>query len=335
MSDKILVPSEHGLTFQANGQITGVANAIKENKITPEEAVRLANANIERLSALKNRRFTAQTLEQRKADFRADQVARELSFKNRQPFIFPDFSKNGDFFLGQGLTLVGARSGHSKSTTAANILAGFINFKPDTKVQVISNEENSDAILNRTACVLLKLPYMKYYEKKMSQKDREAVDNKALELIDRIAVIKSGNDWDTTYVEDVCAILEEAENNGFSMTVLDYYQSITRSRDLPDAEHFKILKMLNPFLRDYGRRSAIPVVVFAQLAPKSTSPDFSSRVQNDRTIYNDSFASIEIEPDFNSKLTTFTIHKMRFGNNTGEKVVLKFNQGWYEKVGGI
>jgi hypothetical protein len=76
-------------------------------------------------------------------------------------------------------------------------------------------------------------------------------------------------------------------------------------------------------------------VDFVQLSPKSEGAEFQSRVQNDKTIYNDAFNVVEIAPNQETKLTDFIIWKQRFGASQGVKVSLAFNQGRYEQVGEV
>jgi hypothetical protein len=52
-------------------------------------------------------------------------------------------------------------------------------------------------------------------------------------------------------------------------------------------------------------------------------------VQNDKTIFNHAFLAIEIEPDFETLTTKFTIHKDRFFGHTGKEVQMEFKGGRY------
>ena len=304
----------------------GVARAVKSGAITPEAAVKMHEAE---WAKKQGRQFTLPSMEARVGDYKRACKERELFQSRKQPFMFEGFTKAGDFYLSQGLTLVGARSGHSKSTTASNILAGFLTYRPDTIAIVLSNEENTDAIIHRTACVLLKKAYMAYHAGALDSKSIQDIRATALWILNRVVVV---NDpvWDTTCLENVQGILESAATNG-DMVLIDYYQTINHSRDYPELEPFQVLKKFGSYMREYGRRSKVPVVVFCQLNPKSAAGEFQARIQNDKTIYNDAFNAVEIEPDFETCLTTFTVHKQRFGTSQGTKVVLKYESGRYEQ----
>lgn len=305
-----------------------VFNKVKSGELTPEEALKLADAEIARAHG---RRFVLPSVEARTNQYAKACSERALFDKNKQPFIFPGFTPENDFYLSQGLTLIGAKSGNSKSTTAANILAGFLEFKPDTTALVISNEELTDAIIHRTACVMERLPYMSFHNKTMHNEDRVRVLQAAQRVLARVVVVNDP-DWDTTTLEDVTAILEGSAAQGVNLVLIDYYQTINKSKNDQDAESYLVLKKFGGFIRKYGMRCPVPVVVMCQLSPKSLGgSEFQARVQNDKTIYNDAFNVVEIEPDFESQITTFTIHKQRFGVSQGVKVLLKFNRGVYEK----
>jgi DnaB-like helicase C terminal domain len=300
----------------------GVSQRIKNGQSTPEEELARAEAEMAKP------KFAIPPVEARQFNYDRACQDRALSEANKQPFIYPGFSESGDFYLSRGMTLVGACSGGSKSTTAANILAGFITYDPNSLAVVISNEESTDAILHRTACVLLRKPYMAFHKGELSPKDTQAIRDCAFSLIRRIVVV-SAQGWDTTCLEDVTDILESCIPQAVSMVLIDYYQTICHSRDKPDLEHFAVLKEFGKFIREYGRNAPIPVVVFCQLSPKSHAPEFQSRVQYDKTIYNDAFNVVEIEPDFATRITKFTICKQRFGVSQGTAVELLFESGRY------
>ncbi len=292
---------------------------------TPEDKVIAAN---EEFAKTTGRAWSPPSAQSQLANYEKACEDRALSEENKQPFIYEGFSNAGDFFLSRGMTLVGACPGSSKSTTAANLLAGFIRYRPNTKAVVVSNEESTDAVIHRTACVLLEKSYMAFHKGEMSRRDADSVRDTARKLLSRVIIV-ADKDWDTTCFEDVTTILKSCVLHGISMVVMDYYQTICHSRLEPELDHFKVLKLFGKFIREYGKDSPIPVVVFCQLAPKSSAPEFQSRVQYDKTIYNDAFNVIEIEPDFETKLTTFHIRKQRFGTSQGTQVVLKFENGRY------
>lgn len=317
--------------IHGRSSLSGIAQQIKSGALTPEDALKVAEAE---WAAKQGRKFTLPSAQSRHDAYDKSCLERQLFEKNRQPFIFPGFTPEGDFWLSQGLTLVGAMSGKGKSTASANILAGMLQYQPDTTALVLSNEEATDAILHRTACVLLKKPYMKFHHGNLSQLEEREVRTCARELLDRIVIVND-DQWDCSSLEDVITILEGSAAQGVNLVLLDYLQTVTKSTENPDMETFKVLKKFGMFIRDYGRRAPVPVVVMCQLHPTSTASDFSARVQNDKTIYNDAFNVVEIAPNQDTGLTDFTIHKQRFGSSQGVKVSLNFNAGRYEQISGV
>lgn len=308
-----------------------VSAQIKSGAISPEQAVLLAN---EELAKKHGRSFTLPTQESRQLAYSRSCEEREMFDRAKIPFIFPNFTPEDDFYLSQGLTLVGAMSGRGKSTAAANLLAGFINHRPDGTALVISNEEATDSIVHRTACVLLKKPYMRFHSGSMFKREQDEVRECARSLLSRLIIVNDPQ-WNTACLEDVKTILEGSAAQGVALVIIDYHQTVNQSRDFPDMEAYKVLKQFGVFMREYGRRAPVPVVDFVQLSPKSDSAEFQSRVQNDKTIYNDAFNVIEIAPNLETKLTDFIIHKQRFGASQGVKVALTFNAGRYEQIGDI
>lgn len=285
-----------------------------------------------RIGVYPGRKYTPPTIEQKRKDYDKSCLENKVFQTNKQPFITPHFA-DGDFFLSQGLTLIGACSGQSKSTTAANILAGFIQYKPDTLAYVISNEEKVDTILHRTACVLLKESFFAFHGGSLNDKSRKAVEDKAIELLDRITIVEDPS-WTTTSLEDVKSICESAMNNGANMVLIDYFQTINHSKDHPTLEIFQVLKRMGIFLREYGRKSPVPIVVFCQLDPTSVATEFQRRVQNDKQIFNDAFNVVEIKPNFSTSVTEFIVHKQRFGECMSRTVNMKFIKGRYELEAG-
>lgn len=310
---------------------SSIAGRIKNGEITPEQAIKEHEAE---WAAKQGRKFVLPTAESREASYERSCAEREMFDRAKIPFIFPNFTPEDDFYLSQGLTLVGAMSGKGKSTAAANILAGFLNHRSDGTALVISNEEATDAIIHRTACVLLKKPYMKFHTGAMFTREREEVKEFARSLLSRIVVVNDPQ-WNTACLEDVQTILEGSAAQSVSLVILDYHQTVNQSKDFPDMEAYRVLKQFGVFMREYGKRAPVPVVDFVQLNPKSESAEFQTRVQNDKTIYNDAFNVIEIAPNQETKLTDFIIHKQRFGASQGVKVSLSFNAGRYEQTGDV
>lgn len=291
-----------------------ILNEIKQNPETPYDL------------RSEGRSYKPKSTNARIEQYRKNKALRAKMLENRVPFIHPEFDP--DFFLCQGMTIVCAMSGQSKSTTCANVIAGFINHTPGKQIVVITNEEGPDAVIDRVACLLHEQNYIDLYKNRMSEKARALVEQTSIELSDFVEVVDDPA-WDMGCLEDVQSVLEHAAKNGVSLVILDYLQTVTYSRDFPHLESFQVSKKLGLYLKDYGKRVGVPVVVFAQLSPPRDKAAVQDRIQNDKTIYNHAFNVIEVKPDFNTLITEFTIHKGRFELKQGKKISMIYKHGKY------
>lgn len=300
-----------------------IIDAIADGGIDPAAAVAAYEA---RVGTTGLRPFKPKTFEQRRSLYERDKALREAAMRNRVPFISPNFSQ--DFFLYQGLVLVGGVSGAGKSTTVANILTGYLEHS-DKSAFVISNEDSSETVYNRTACVMLRKNFNKFFNGHLSTYDQQLVYNKAMELVNRVEVVDDPA-WDMTCVEDVKSVLEYAATSDAGIIVIDYFQTVCSSRIDPDMDAVRVSKNFGFYLKEYGKRVGKPVIVFAQLRAKDGDhKEFKTRVENDRTIINHAFQAIEIQPDYAASRTTFIVQKNRFGLKQREEVTMKFDGGRY------
>lgn len=304
---------------------------IRTGELSPQDAVK----EFEKLTPTQVR--TGRIYEQKSAEARVEQYKaargiRRAIRSNRVPFISKGFLPG--LWLSQGLIVVGAKSGRAKSTTASNVLAGFLSSVPDRTAIIVSNEEATDAVYERTACVLLQLNYIELSKGQFSPKEERAVEQCIEEfIIPRVEVVEDGK-FDMSYEEDVISVLETAACDKVGLVVVDYHQCITQSRLKPESESFQVSKRLGIYLKDYGKKHGVPVLDFVQLKDGADGADFASRVQNDKTLFNHAFLAIEIEPDFETLTTKFKVHKDRFFGHTGKEVVMDFKGGRYEVQGG-
>jgi hypothetical protein len=306
--------------------VTDIRDGVK----TPQEAV----AAFEKITPGQIR--TGRIYEQKDRDARIEQyrtskAVRSEIRRSRIPFISKSFLPG--LWLMQGLIVVGAKSGRAKSTTASNVLAGFLRSVPDKSAIVVSNEEATDAVYERTACVLLEISYTEYFGGKADPRKERAIEECVSDfIIPRVEVVEDGK-FDMSYIDDVQAVLETAAIDKVGLVLVDYLQCITQSRKQPDLESFQISKKLGLYLKDFGKSKGVPVVCFVQLGPGSEGSTMFERVQNDKTFCNHSFLAIEIEPNFETSETLFRVHKDRFSGHTGKEVLCKFEGGRYVFAG--
>lgn len=308
-------------------QITdNLVQSIRDGILSPEQAVK----SFEKITPTQMRTgrvYEQKSINERVEQYREARAIRRAIRLNQIPFISKSFLPG--LWLGQGLIVVGAKSGRAKSTTASNVLSGFLLSVPDKSAIVISNEEASDAIYERTACILLGVNYQDFFRGKLDIRTERGIEDCIVGMIlPRVEVVEEGS-YDMSYIDDVQSVLETAAIDKVGMVIIDYLQCITQSRSNPDAEAFQISKKLGLYLKDYGKKHGVPVICFAQLGPGTEGSTMFERVQNDKTFCNHSFLSVEVEPDFETLTTKFKIHKDRFFGHTGKEVVCDFLGGRY------
>jgi len=231
-----------------------------------------------------------------------------------------------------GVTVIGGCTGKGKSTTSANLIADFHTRYPGRQALVITNEEVSADVLDRVACVKLGTDFYQYRDGAVPEEVDMRVAEEAEKLFDRIEVVSSSG-VDMTCLEDVVEVLNyAASQENINLIAVDYLQTVTWSKERPELNAYEVSKRLGLFLKEYGRKVSIPVIIFAQIQPPPKSdgdwiPDFSSRVQGDKTFVNHCVMAIEILPDFETQTTKFYIHKDRFGATQGHSLDFNWKRG--------
>lgn len=303
-----------------------LVDAVREGTMSPTEAL----SSFEKITPTQlrtGRVYEQKSKDDRIAQYRASKQIRREIRRNQVPFITPAFLPG--LWLSQGLIVVGAKSGRAKSTTASNILAGFLRSVPGKSAIVVSNEEATDAIYERTACILMDIDYQQFFRGQLGANTERVVEECVSDfIIPRVEVVEDGT-YDMSYMEDVQSVLETAASDKVGLVIIDYLQCITQSRDFPEREAFQISKMLGLYLKDYGKKNGVPVCTFVQLGPGGDGTTMFERVQNDKTFCNHAFLAVEVEPDFETLTTKFKVHKDRFFGHTGKEVVCDFKGGKY------
>lgn len=296
------------------GEITH-ASQLNQDAFSEEYGVRAAKI-----------RYVPPTVDDIRGTYANNEVLRKRALLSSIPFIS---SEVRDFKLSQGLILIGAKTGQGKSTTLANVLAGFMETKQlGDRALVITNEESTASVYNRIACVILKYSFKSFYNGQLPEDQDDEVQTLAQDLMEHIVVEEGNKQFDMTDSGHVKAALAYAAEGSYKLACLDYIQTVTKDAEHPDRSPIEVSKDLGFFLKDYGRKVTIPIVIFAQLHPTSEHEDFAQRVQNDRTIANHAFTAIEIVPCFETLTTKAIIHKNRFGTVVqGHEYVFRFEGG--------
>jgi len=255
-----------------------------------------------------------------------DRVLREKALASAVPFLCAPF--DGVCKLTMGLTLMGSETGKGKSTVVANIIYYFLKHS-DKNVMVVSNEESSEDLLSRVSCLIKNVSWKAYRFNEIGKDERQEIEKEIKILINRVEINPPYDPkTNTSKLEDVIGVFEciKGYDSEFGLIIMDYLQNVSESEDT-NVESYKVSKELGKYLKEYGARVPIPVVVMCQLRPNSKNEYFNTRIQNDRTIANHASLGIEIEPDFETKITNFYVRKDRWFDNTGQKVVTEFKKG--------
>lgn len=301
-----------------------VLRLLSDGSLSPQEAVnRYAESSKGRIYVRKDKAQIINAYEEEKA-------IREEAWRRKLTFLHPHFLPN--FYLARGITNIGAVSGQSKSTTCANMAAAVLEYNPGIKVMIISNEENSDAIYQRIACMLLRKNYKDFSLHKMSEEDRFFVEDTVLSVMDSVEVVSNSDTWSMNDLSDLKAVMEAADRDKVDILFIDYLQNIDFYTEKPDTPSVDISKKFGFFLKNFSMRSPMPIVVFSQLKLPGDNKGMKDRIENDRTFFNHCFINIEIVPDFEKLETTFKIHKDRVFYCTGKTSVMKFVNGRYETI---
>jgi hypothetical protein len=269
---------------------------------------------------------------ERQAAYEESERERRTALENALPFIGPSF--DGKFHLTKGLTVIGAQTGRSKTTTACNVIARVIVHQPHKQVVVVSNESSTADYANLIACILLKQPHSQFCNGALPPQVASMVEEAARRLFKQLHVEDSSR-ADTSSLEGVKSVLEWAASpsSNVSLVLIDYLQNIVSSAAMPGAQPFEISKSFGTYLKDLARRAPLPIVVFGQMHPKTgTNSDYSSRFQNDRQFANHAFSFIEVVPNFETGVTEFIFHKARYNLSQPGTIPVKYVGGRYEQL---
>lgn len=274
-------------------------------------------------------RFKGLTSEARLEHYERDRQLIKQSHKTQISFI------GSALKIRMGVTVIGGPTGRGKTTANANIVADFVLRYPNRRALIITNEEVSSDVLDRVSCVLLNLDFYRYRDGLAGEQLESQIREQSLRLLEQIVVVSSQG-LDMTCLEDVMEMLNLASENRVDLIILDYLQTVTWSRNKPELNAYMVSKELGIFFKEYGRKVAVPVIVFAQIS-NNPDPDkigdFAERVQGDKTFVNHAVMTIELRPNFEVSQTQFYVHKDRFGSAQGQCIGFQWERGVLRPLG--
>lgn len=263
----------------------------------------------------------------------------EKSLRNRVPFISRDL--NPRFMLIPGITLVGGVTKSGKSTVLANLVPAILDHFQDKKIFIITNEDNLDLVATRIACVTCGVSLRKYRFEQSSLPEEVIAKVKFTKraLASRL-IVASMPQHDTSCMEVVQELLEEAKTGPYAAIMLDYYQIVNTSRRDRRKNYVDIAKVFGGWLKGYAADLTIPMILFAQLKPavdRQETP-FSQRVQSDNHIANHVHVGLEIVRTYDKTdtrdipLTEIHCHLSRHGDSPGIVATFKYVEGHLQLV---
>ena len=264
------------------------------------------------------------------------QAVRVSSFRDRMPFINSTLTQMINV-VAQELIFLGGKSGRGKSTTIANIIAGYLTQKKNNPnlrpILVISNEEKAESVLNRVICLFLGWNINDF--KNFTQEQLDKLDELREEFIKRQYVVVIDPDFHmfpgaVFTKEGVEAILESALKQNYGMILMDYYQKFSKSEENPMATKVQVLTDISEYLDGYVKRSPAPVIIMGQLKSDGKDrPEFEDRIKESKSIYQNCTQAIEIITDKDKLKTVFIKRKDRWDQRDNLAVEVGFEKGRY------
>ena len=273
--------------------------------------------------------FQPPTTEHLRNAYQREADARRRSKLKALPFLDSVF--DAYFKIDYGLTLIGAKTGKGKSTTCQNVIAEILlRERCQQKILLISNEETLAEIYSKLACLMLELNWKTDYRSGTCDVTVELVDQTAKNLMEYVTVLTARDGhYDPADLDSLKSIMDYAKDNkDFSVVLLDYFQTVSRSSERPFLERYAVLKDLGDYLKRYAMICEVPVIVFVQLYAESADrKEFGDRIQYDKTLVNHAQTCLEIDADCEALITTIKCHKQRWGQYQNWKIELQFLYG--------
>jgi hypothetical protein len=247
------------------------------------------------------------------------------------------FLNNQDFnvrvpFFAKNLILITASTGQGKSTAAANI--AFHSLTAGQKVLMITNEEVVEDCYNRVTCLIKGWAYVDH---KKFTTDQINTFNKYIKILEpRMKVIddkySSMEGGQTTTLEGIKSVLQSIEGNeaNFDVVIIDYYQKIETSLEMPKLVDWQVQQNLANFLDNYKNNYLAPIVLMAQ---KKSNPDdkmsYKESIEGRKIILNAATCAIDVNADRDMKRTGWTLKKSRFSEFLDDTIYTGFKNGKY------
>lgn len=265
-------------------------------------------------------------------ELNAEHVALVAALKSKMTFINGALTEITPCFYGN-IILVGAQTGHGKSTASANAVAAFV--EQGKRVLVLTNEEVKLDVYNRIAC--LRLGYHYADLENFTEEQHQKLAEEREFLVKWVTVIDAEYkqiENVTTSIEGMRAMLESliTRKAKYDAILIDYYQNVSTSNKNPKKARWEVLVEFSSYLDDFRKRFKAPIIIFAQLHPKGKKEKifFEDRVKEGKSICVRATFIWEIVPNYENGCTIWEWHKKRNMKGTEQAtVVTPFRHGRY------
>lgn len=302
---------------QRNDAELEIARSMRFGPMTPEEIAKVQKENRDYIQAAKSAMtFINETFEG----------------------VVPFFRKN--------LILICGKTGEGKSTTVANIVWSTIKQKnpvtgKNRRALVLTNEERTEDIFNRIACLTKGWHYVNH--DKFTDEQQEVFDKYTAVLggSGRLRVIDNENNGaygSTTSIEGIQIILDNLirDKDYYDVIIIDYYQNVKYSKTDPSLNEYEVQRKLANLLDNYKNVYPAPIVLMAQVKP-SDDPDEPTpvefRVKGTKVITDPSTMVMEMVADRENLRTKWIVWKSRFTEAIGKHFYTGYNKGEFVLYG--
>lgn len=253
------------------------------------------------------------------------------SLQNAVPFIDKVFDEKFRLVPKQ-LVTVAAYTGSGKSTTTVNVAAEYI--RAGKRAFIISNEEQAKDMYDMVACILegvdhgLKVNQLltPEEEKRVIQRFKTLIKEKQLFIID--GELSNNGTTKSDYILDMIKGVDSAAIKP-DIIIIDYLTNIySMGSNSQDNHYFQLERFLSE-LKNMINTISFPVMMCAQMHSddkKKGSKSLDTKIVMGGSVLRYSTIVIEAKTDFDTKITTYTIHKNRRFKKKGD-IKLVYDKG--------
>lgn len=235
----------------------------------------------------------------------------------------------------RNLILVGAESGHGKSTLTANMAFQFL--AQNKKVLIITNEEHPTDVLNRIICLIKGWAYHDHTS--ITPDQQVEFDRMYPILSERLEIVDdayNGVGGLTTSLEGIKTIQQSlvGSEKKFEIIIYDYFQNTNTSNKNPSASGFEVLHEVGRSWDQFKSVYNAPIIILSQLKAvkgEDDSTPFKERIEGRKSIYNFCTCAIEVKANKENSTTEWIFKKSRFAQAMGVTVKTGFDRGRYVK----